>query len=162
MVENSRGAVEKTVLTVRVVSCDAKVIGSLVGGCRVTLRHAVSGEVLAQGMHRGGSGDTDRIMHQPHGRGELVYGTEGTASCRFELTLPEPTPVEVTAEGPLAFPQAIQKASTTTWLIPGEHVDGDGLVLQLQGFIVEVMQPPAVEIFHPGRAFELEASVRLL
>ncbi len=162
MLEDSVESGRKMVLTVRVVSCDAKVIGSLVGGCRVTVRHAISGDVLARGLHRGGSGDTDRIMNQPHVRGDLVYGTEGTASCRFEFPLDQPIPVEVIAEGPLAFPQALQRASTTTWLIPGEHVEGEGLLLQLQGFIVEVMKPPAVEVFHPGQPLDLEASVRLL
>lgn len=166
MVENSRqragNETSWTILTVRVVSCDAKVIGSLVGGCRVTVRHAVTGDRLARGLHLGGSGETDRIMHQPPGRGGIVYGTEGAASCRFELCLDEPTPVEVIAEGPLAFAQALQRASVTTWLVPGEHVEGEGLVLQLQGFLVEVTKPAAVDLFHSGDTFGLEASVRLL
>ncbi len=153
---------EKTFVTVRAVSCDAKVIGSLVGGCRITLRNRLSGEVLARGLHLGGSGDTKTIMKQPHIRGAVVYGTEGTADYTAELALTEPSLVEITAEGPLAFPQAVQRASKTTWLLPGEHVAGEGILLELHGFIVDIMIPESVEVFHSHDAIHLQTSVRLL
>jgi hypothetical protein len=151
-----------TDITVRVISCDAKVIGSLVGGCRVVIRHRLSQEVLAEGYHRGGSGDTESIMKQPHQRGATVFGTESAAAFTASLPLTEPTPVEIIAEGPLAYPQALQRASMTTWLIPGENVPGEGFILQLHGFIVEVMSPASVEVFGPHDPVHLEASVRLL
>ncbi|MGH9338441.1 MAG: hypothetical protein ACRD1R_02350 [Acidobacteriota bacterium] len=151
-----------TDVTVRIVSCDAKVIGSLVGGCRVTIRHQVSGEVLARGLHLGGSGDTEAIMNQPHRRGALIYGTEGTAAFRTTLPLNEPTPVEITVEGPLAYPQALQRASKTTWLLPGRDIAGEGLLLQLHGFIVDIMTPESVDVFHSSQAVHLQAGVRLL
>ena len=151
-----------TNITVRVVSCDAKVIGSLVGGCRVTIRHRLSREVLAEGFHGGGSGDTESIMKQPRQRGTTVFATEGAAAYTACLLLTEPTPVEIIAEGPLAYPQALQRASTTTWLIPGKDAPGEGFILQLHGFIVEVMSPASVEVFGPDDPVHLEASVRLL
>ena len=42
--------------------------------------------------------------------------------------------MEITAEGPLGTPQAMQRAVRTTWLVPGQHVTGDGIVLELLGF----------------------------
>jgi hypothetical protein len=44
-----------TKVLVRAVSRDAKIIGDGVGGARITIRHATSGEVLAQGIQRGPS-----------------------------------------------------------------------------------------------------------
>ena len=152
----------KTRITVRVVSCDAKVIGSLVGGCRITIRQGITGEILAQGLHLGGSGDTETIMKEPRVRDGVVFGTEGTAAYTAELPLSQPNPVEITAEGPLAFPQAIQRTSKTTWLLPGEHVCGEGILLELHGFIVDIMTPDSVDVFHSNDALHLQTSVRLL
>lgn len=151
-----------TRVKIRVLSCDAKVIGSLVGGCRITMKHSINGEVLARGFHVGGSGDTASIMKRPRVRGENIYDTEGAAAYIAELPLTEPTPVEVIAEGPLAFPQAIQRASKTTWLFPGEDVSGDGLLLELHGFIVDIMTPESVDVFHSHDSVHLKSSVRLL
>ena len=68
-----------TKILVRVVSKDAKVIGSGVGGALVRIKDLETGEVLAQGKHEGGTGDTDKIMVQPRKRGVPVYGTPGAA-----------------------------------------------------------------------------------
>ncbi len=151
-----------TDITVRVVSSDAKLIGSLVGGCRVTIRNRRSREVLSEGLHRGGSGETEAIMKQPRQRGAVIFATEGAAAYTASLKLTEPTPVEISAEGPLAYPQALQCASMTTWLIPGKGSLGEGFVIQLYGFIVEIITPASVEVFGPDDPVHLEASVRLL
>ncbi|MDA2938134.1 hypothetical protein MYX75_07730 [Acidobacteria bacterium AH-259-A15] len=153
---------QPTEITVRIVSCDAKIIGSLVGGCRITIQHRLTGEVLAQGLHLGGSGDTESIMERPHKRRAVVYGTKGSAAYSAKILLTEPTPVEIIAEGPLAYPQALERASTSTWLIPGESILGEGLILQLHGFIVDIMTPESVDVFHSGDAVHLQASIRLL
>lgn len=153
---------QRTILTVRVLSCDAKIIGSLVGGCRVTVLHRETGEVLASGRHEGGSGSTALIMDRPHTRGTSRFDDEGTACFQVPLELTEPTPVEIVVEGPLAFSQARQTATTTTWLIPGRDVIGDGVVLELRGFIVEIMTPPSSDTLRGGAPVHLQAAVRLL
>lgn len=131
-----------TRLEVRAVARDAKVIGSGVGGARVTVREAANGRVLARGVQRGGTGDTERIIRDPVERGEAIYDTEGTASFTATLMLRRPTRVEVTAEGPLAAPPASREVATKTlWMLPGHHVEGRGLVLELNGFFVEVLAP---------------------
>lgn len=138
--QEARQARETTVV-VRAVSHDAKVIGSGVGGARITIRNAETGEIMARGLQRGGTGSTERIMRTPHERGATVYGTEDAAGFRATLRLERPTLVEVSAEGPLDTPQAVRRASLTTLLLPGRDVTGEGLILELYGLTVELEEP---------------------
>ncbi len=131
----------QTTVTVRVVAHDAKIIGSAVGGATVIIRNAVTGEVLAQGAQQGSTGDTRRIVEEPRARGATVFDTQGAAGFTATVALDTPTVVEVVAEGPRDYPQAMQRASTTLLLIPGRDVTGDGIVLELHGFIVELLEP---------------------
>lgn len=133
-----------TELVVRVLSHDAKIIGSGVGGVRVTIRDAETGEILSQGIQEGGTGDTDLIMRTPWERGTPDLDTEGAAQFRASLVLDRPTRVSVEAEGPLnSPPEGRHRASRTLLLIPGEDIVGDGFVLQLNGFTVEILEPAA-------------------
>ncbi|MFW6027886.1 MAG: hypothetical protein ACOC91_03675, partial [bacterium] len=60
------------------------------------------------------------------------------------LDLEEPRLIEVEAYGPLAQPQAAHRVSATQWVIPGRGVAaGDGWVLELPGFAVDVLGPAA-------------------
>ena len=127
----------QTKITVRAVSRDAKVIGDGVGGARVTVRDIATGKVLASGVQTGGTGDTKRIMQTPRERHAAIYSTSGAASFTATLDLASPTRVEITAEGPLKYPQAMQRVSTTMLLVPGRHIEGDGVVLEIPGFIVD-------------------------
>lgn len=147
-----------TRVTVRVVARDAKVIGSEVGGARVTVVNAGTGEVLAEGLHEGGTGDTQLIMRTAHARDMTVYDTEGTAGFLAELDIAEPTIVVISAAGPQGYPQAIQTASKQMLVVPGRHVEGDGVVLELHGFIVEILSPePLTPV---GDAFDVSVRVR--
>lgn len=151
-----------TRVRVRVLSCDAKIIGSLVGGCRVSIRDRETGKLLAEGLHAGGSGDTEKIMKAPCGRFDSRFDTPGTACFEAEIPLSKPTPVTIHAEGPVAYPHARHEASMSTWLIPGQDVLGDGFVLKMYGFIVEVLEPYSVEVFQSDAKIYLEAGVRFL
>lgn len=134
---------ERTEITVRVLSRDAKFIGSSMGGARITLRDADTGELLAQGVTAGSTGDTGRLMNAPRTRGgELA--TEGAARFDAVLDLEAPVKLEIAAFGPLAQLQSAVEASTTLWVLPGKHLTGgDGVVLELTGFVVDVLAPPA-------------------
>ena len=88
-----------TTVVVRAVSNDAKLIQDPVGGARITIEHARTGEVLAEGRQTGDSGSTDRIMRQPRERGATTYDVPGAAQYETTLDLTEPTRVRVTAEG---------------------------------------------------------------
>lgn len=131
---------ETTRLLVRAVARDAKVIGSNVGGARITVRDAQTGEVLAEGVQEGSTGSTEAIMRDPKPRGRSAYGADPEAAGFVaELSLERPTRVEVTAEGPLGTAHAMQRASKTLLLIPGVHVEGEGLILELNGFTVKIL-----------------------
>lgn len=151
-----------TRVMVRVVSQDAKILSDHVGGARVIIRDARTGKILAQGIQKGGSGDTNRIMIEPRKRGTPVYDTPGAAGFLATLMLTRPTVVEVVAEGPLGYPQAIQRASKTLLLVPGKDVLGDGIVLTLHGFIVTLETPSDEAEAHVGEPLLIRATVRMM
>ncbi len=130
-----------TRVVVRAVAGDAKIIGDGVGGAMITVVDAETGQVLAEGRQTGSTGDTRRIMSMPRERGMTVYDTEGAAEYVAELMLSEPTAVVVSAKGPMGIPHAIRTASAEMLLVPGGHVEGEGIVLTLHGFAVEILEP---------------------
>lgn len=151
-----------TKVVVHVVSKDAKVVGSGVGGAFVRIKNLETGEILAQGKQEGGTGETDRIMVQPRRRGEVLFGTPGAALFQAEIPLDKPTQVEVVAEAPLAYPHALQKGSKTITLIPGKHILGEGLIIELNGLIVNVLSPSPKESLKRGETVLVRAEIRML
>ncbi len=133
---------EATNITVRVISRDAKFIGNSMGGVKITLKDAQTGELLAEGKTQGGTGDTKRIMKQDLARG-FALSTEDAAKYTVTLDLDEPRQIEATAFGPLAKQNSANRVSATQWVVPGKHLTGgDGWLLQMPGFVVEVLTPP--------------------
>ena len=151
-----------TKVIVRVVARDAQVIGSGVGGALVRIKNLKTGEILAEGKQEGGTGSSERIMVQPRRRGETVYGTFGSAYFEAKVPLGQPTQVQIDAEAPLGYPQAIQKGSKTLTLIPGKDVLGEGVVIELNGLIVNVLSPSSKESLKGGEAVLVKAEVRML
>jgi len=151
-----------TKVIVRAVSKDAKVIGSGVGGAFVRMKNLETGEILAQGKQEGGTGETDRIMVQPRRRGEVLFGTPDAAFFQAEIPLDRPTQVEIFAEAPLAYPHAMQKGSKTITLIPGKHILGEGLIIELNGLIVNIVSPSPNENLKKGETVLVRAEVRML
>lgn len=128
-------AAEPTPMTVRVIARDAKFVGTLTGGARVTLRDVESGEVLAQGVTEGNTGETQRIMHATER--QAVRSGEGDAAFNAQLDIDRPTLVELEAEGPLGFPQSMLKVTQQRWILPGEGVtQGEGWTIELPGIII--------------------------
>src|SRR3984957_6484010 len=132
---------KETKVMIRAIARDAKVIGTHVGGARITVRDASTGEVLAQGMQQGGTGDTDIIMKKPHTRGMSVFSAADASGYLAVLHLDKPTVVEVSAEGPLGNAQATQRSSKTLLLVPGEDILGEGILLEIHGFIITPLVP---------------------
>jgi hypothetical protein len=151
-----------TKIIVRVTSKDAKVIGSGVGGALVRIKNLETGEVLAQGRQEGGTGETDRIMIQSHRRGEALYGTPDAAFFEAEIPLDRPTQVEIYTEAPLGYPHNIQKGSKTLTLIPGKHILGEGIIIELNGLIVNILSPSPKENLKKGEEVVIRAEVRML
>lgn len=151
-----------TKVIVRVVARDAQVIGSGVGGALIRIKNLETGEILAEGKQEGRAGSTERIMVQPRRRGETVYGTSGSAYFEAKILLDRPTRVEIDAEAPLGYPQAIQRGSKTLMLIPGKDVLGEGIIIELNGLIVNILNPSPKEGLKRGEVVVAKAEVRML
>lgn len=157
----SHGKAIDTKIMVHAVARDAKVIGTHVGNARITITDVNTGEVLATGLEEGGTGDTKKIMVEPHKRGQELYTTEGTAHFLATLKLARPTVVRVTAEAPLGSPQATMTASKTLLVVPGVDFLGDGVTLELNGLIVTIQKPETKEA-RAGEAIPIEAKVTMM
>ena len=151
-----------TKVIVRVVARDAQVIGSGVGGALIRIKNLETEEILAEGKQDGGTGSTERIMVQPRRRGETVYGTSGSAYFEAKILLDRPTRVEIDAEAPLGYPQAIQKGSKTLTLIPGKDVLGEEIIIELNWLIVSILSPSPKESLKKGDKIMVRAEVRML
>ncbi|MEJ2009513.1 MAG: hypothetical protein P8Z30_15380 [Acidobacteriota bacterium] len=138
------GAVQ-TRLIVRARARDAKFIGSTMGGALVVVRNSETGEVMDKGFTVGGTGNTSTIMVQPQHRG-VPYA--GSSAAKFEATvdIDEPTLVTIEVSAPYAQRQSLEKTSTQLWLIPGKDVLGDGIIMEVPGFSVDVLAPQAHEM----------------
>lgn len=152
---------ESTRVVVHAAAHDAKLMHDPVGGAFIRIVNAETGEVLAEGVQHGSSGSTDKIVRQPRERGTSIYDTPGAAVFETTVMLTGPTKVQVTATGPLDYPQAQQRTAKTLTLVPGQHVTGDGIVLTLHGFIVEVLSPN-VRSITPGATIDVRARVRMM
>jgi hypothetical protein len=151
-----------TDVIVRVVAHGAMVLGDEVGGARVTITDVATGRLLASGLQLGEPGDQNQIMRTPRLMEEPRYSTRPSGSFHATLHLDRPTLVEIAAQGPLSYPSAIQRASKTVLLIPGRDLTQDGIVLDLNGYIVQIENPSPGESLMAKDDVKLKASVRML
>ena len=158
---SARPAGKETKVMVRAIARDAKLIGKGVGGARITIKEVSSGRVLAEGMLQDGTGETPLIVEKPHVRGEKIYDTPGASGFLAVFNLERPTVVEVTAEGPLGSPDATQRSSKTLLLVPGEDILGDGIILEIHGFIIKTLSPQLGTKVKLGSPFEVKATVNM-
>ncbi len=149
-----------TKITVRVKAKDAKFVGTTMGSALITIRDVQTGELLAKGLTVGGTGNTEKIMIAPVRRG-IPIADESAAKFTATLDIDEPRLVEVSAYGPEANLQAANRVSQTQWIVPGKNItEGDAWTLELPGFAVDVLAPPAHSM--QGRSVELRANVTMM
>ena len=101
-------------------------------------------------------------MVQPRKRGETIYGTPDAAFFKAEIPLDKPTQVEIYTEAPLSYPHAIQKGSKTLTLMPGKHILDEGVIIELNGLIVNILSPSPKESSKKGEGVLVRAEVRML
>ena len=154
---------EPTEVVVRVLSKDAKFVGTSMGGVRITLRDVETGELLATGLTAGSTGDTGKIMKSDRKR-NVPISTDGSAAFSATLDIDRPVLVEARAFGPLGQRQSANTASSTMWVVPGRGVNGgDGWVLQLAGFSVDVLAPPShVKLEGVPQEVEVRANITMM
>lgn len=153
---------QPTTVLVRVVAQGAMVLGREVGGARITITDVTTGQILATGVQQGDAGDQNQIMRTPHMMEDPIYSTRPSAAFTTTLSIQQPTLVAISAEGPLAYPSAIQKTSKTLVLIPGQDLTHDGIVLHLSGYLVQIESPKVREALIAKDDIILRASVRTL
>ncbi len=151
-----------TRILVRVVAHGAMALGQEVGGARITITDLETGSILASGLQQGEAGDQNQIMRTPHMMEEPIYSSRPSAAFTATLQLHKPTVVEISAEGPLAYPASSQRTSKTLLLIPGEDLTHDGIVLHLHGYLVQIEHPTPHEPLIAKDDVKLRASVRTL
>jgi hypothetical protein len=140
---------EPTEIVIRVMAKDAKFVGTETGGAQITLSDADSGKVLAQGLTDGATGNTPKIMTDPRSRRE-VASDDKSAKFITVLDIQKPTRITVTATGPMIPKASAITVSSTQWVLPGKSVNGgDGWVLELPGFAIDLLEPlPKVTQLH--------------
>lgn len=131
---------KETKITVRVKAKDAKFIGSSLGGAYVVIRNKNNNAILAEGKTSGSTGSTDLIMNVPKYRNASI-ADDSTAKFLATIDIEEPTFISIEVLTPLNNKQAQAKVSTELWLIPGKDILGDGIILEVPGFIIDILKP---------------------
>jgi len=139
-----------TQIMVRAKAVDSKFIGTSVGGIRVIIEDAETAEILDQGWINGGTGDTAVLMENPIKRGEPLTDDK-TAGFLATVNIDAPRLLRFKLIGPYGYQQAYQEASVTSWVVPGKHILGDGIIVTMTGFIVDawtrVLEGGQVDIY---------------
>ena len=133
-----------TKIIVRAKAKDAKFIGTSVGGAMVIIRNTTTGEILAKGITAGSTGNTKLIMRTPKERYQAM-SDDRTAKFEATIDIAAPTFVTIQVMAPYNKKQARITAQTQVWLIPGKDIIGDGVVVEVPGFIIDVLAPQTHE-----------------
>ncbi|OUR63499.1 hypothetical protein A9Q79_10375 [Methylophaga sp. 42_25_T18] len=126
----------ETKIMVRAKAIDAKFIGTSVGGVKAVIEDAETGEILDQGWLNGATGSTTTLIKEPIKRGQRLTDDK-TAGFVATVDISSPRLLRFKLIGPYGYRQALQEASMTSWVIPGKDILGDGIVLNMTGFIVD-------------------------
>lgn len=140
LIATGQNFAKETRIVVRAKARDAKFIGSSLGGAYIIIRDKLNNKILSEGKTEGTTGDTRLIMMEPRERGKRI-ADEATAKYEATLDLQEPTFVRIEVQSPLNNRTAQAHVSTELWLIPGKHILGDGIILEIPGFIVDILAP---------------------
>lgn len=152
---------QETQVMVRAKAKDAKFIASSVGGAKIILTDVETGALLAEGITYGTTGNTEVIMKSDHRRRKNL-SDEHTAGFLAKLQIEEPTLINVEAQAPLKAGQAKITANTQVWVIPGKDILGDGIVLEIPGFIVDILSPQRHSTHEKGTEIEIIANVVMM
>lgn len=130
----------ETKVMIRAKARDAKFIGTSLGGAHIIVRNKLNQKILAEGNTSGSTGNTDLIMKTPKVRGKSI-ADEQTAGFIASIDIDEPTFVNIEVVSPLNSRQAQAVVSTELWLIPGKDILGEGIILEVPGYIIDILKP---------------------
>lgn len=152
---------QETTVMIRAKAKDAKFIGSSIGGAKVIVRNSLTNEILDQGTTQGSTGNTDKIMKQDWKRGAEL-SEDDTAGFQAHLDIDEPQFVTIEVYSPLNKKQATVLSSTQLWVIPGKNITGDGIVVEIPGFVVDILSPQTHEAISSENAIEIKANIVMM
>lgn len=152
---------QETKIMVRALANDAKFVGTSMGGAKIIIKDVETGRILDEGLTKGITGDTEVILLSPRERYKEIT-TEKTAGYEASLELDKPTFVSIEAHGPMSKKQAKVVSSTQLWIIPGKDITGDGIILELPGFVVDVLSPQTHETISAETEIEIKANIVMM
>ena len=135
---------QTTKIVIRARAKDAKFIGTAIGSAYVIVRNNLNGQILAQGLTKGASGNTDVILKKPILRNQPITDT-ATAKFVAVVNITEPTFADIEVIAPVNRKNGTKKVTTQVWLIPGKDILGEGIVVEIPGFILDVLSPSTHE-----------------
>ncbi len=150
----------QTKLVVRVLSKDAKFVGSKMGGAHVVVKDSETGKVLAEGLTAGDTGSTVKIMSEPKTR--FVSIADGAAMFETSIDIAEPMLITINVEAPYIDKTNMIKSSTQMWLIPGKDIAGDGVIIEVPGFSVMAKSPDEVKLTDNKAAIPINAQIVMI
>jgi len=155
----------ETKIIVRAKAKDAKFVGSSLGGAYVIIRNKTNNRILAEGKTSGSTGNTDIVMKIPIERGNSI-SDEQTAKFLASIDIDEPTFIRIEVISPFNNKQAQAKVSTELWLIPGKDILGDGIILEIPGFIIDILKPRTHHYISlssiKNKPFEIKANIVMM
>ena len=152
----------KTSIIVRAKAKDSKFIGSSMGGAFVRISDSESGRLLAEGLTAGGTGDTTRLVVTPVKRGSRL-ADESSAKFEAAIDIDEPTLLTIEILAPFGWKQSITRNLVQVWLIPGRDLVGDGVIVEVHGFAVDVISPrDALTIRAGGDALKVPVTANIV
>lgn len=158
LVSSMESYAQVTNVTIRARAKDAKFIGTKhakgYGNVLVSLHNAQTGKLLAEGVTSGDSGDTKLLLQTSLNRYDRI-SNDSTAKFVAKLTIDRPTLVTISLAVPSnkKYAKASNKdgfvyqtndaivSSTQAWIIPGKHITGEGLIVEIPGLVVDIVPP---------------------
>jgi hypothetical protein len=153
---------QQTTVEVRAIAAGGKFLGNDIGGAEITVHDAMTGERVASGRVRGGSGVTSEIMNQPRDWGVPVP-VDQSSVLSFTMDLVQPRLLDISAYGPLGSLQSARRATVQQWVAPGMELTGEqGVQVVIAGQLVEIVEPPThTQLAAPGPV-ALRANVAMM
>ncbi|MGH1517994.1 hypothetical protein [Chryseobacterium sp. JK1] len=156
---------KETTVTVRVKAKDAKFIGSSLGGAYVIIRNKTNNSILAEGKTAGSTGNTDLIMKFPKERNAIITD-DATAKFVARINIEDPTFISVEVLSPFNSKQAQSKVTSEMWLIPGKDIIGEGIIMEIPGFIIDILSPRTHQYIALksiiGKPFQIQANIVMM
>ena len=149
---------QETSVMIRVKAKDAKFIGTSMGGAKVIIRNERTGNILAEGFTKGSTGNTEVIMKSPKTRASKL-SDENTAGFLAKLNIEKPVFVNVEAFAPN---ENRVKSTTQLWVIPGKDILGDGLIITIPGFIIDILSPQTHQSIGANKEIEIKTNIVMM